>query len=75
MGIKSAREIARPEKIIPIQIPEAPRSSAYRGKIGAIIPTPSIAEKVEMARIGKTFFINVGSFYQEGESRKGAILV
>jgi hypothetical protein len=44
-------------KITPIQIAVAPKLSAYRGNSGAIIPTPSMEEKTEIARMGKTFFI------------------
>lgn len=58
MGMKRAREIENPAKITPSYTPEAPRSSAKRGKSGAIIPTPSIEEKAEIARTGKTFFMD-----------------
>jgi hypothetical protein len=57
MGVNSAREIANPANITPSQIPVAPILSAYRGRSGAIIPAPSMEEKMEMARIGKIFFI------------------
>jgi len=43
IGIMTAREMAKPENIIPIQIPEALRSVAMVGIIGEIIVNPNIA--------------------------------
>jgi len=44
-----------PEKMTPIQMPDAPRLSAYMGSRGTMIPTPSIDEKMERKRTTKTF--------------------
>ena len=57
IGVRIAREIENPAKIAPSQIPVIPRLSAKRGRIGAIIPRPSMEENKQRARIGKTFFI------------------
>ena len=57
MGMKMPREIENAAKIMPTQTAVAPKFSAYRGKSGAIIPTPSIEEKIEMTRIAKTLFV------------------
>ena len=42
---------------MPRPTPLAPISSIYRGSKGDIIPMPSVAEKTQRARMGKTFFI------------------
>ena len=56
-GMNIAREMAYPPKTAPIQIPVAPNWSAYRGKIGNIMPAPIMLEKVHSASTGNTFFI------------------
>jgi len=56
MGMKMVRETENPEKMIPIQIPDAPKLSAYMGSRGTMIPTPSMDEKMEKNRTTKTFF-------------------
>ena len=56
-GINIARETEKPAKITPSQIPVAPRFSAYSGRSGAIMPTPSMEEKMDRDRMGKIFFI------------------
>ena len=50
-GIIIAREIAKPENIMPIQIPEALRSSAMVGNIGEIILNPKIAAIIVKYRV------------------------
>jgi len=57
MGVITVEETEKPAKIIPIQIPVAPRFSAYKGNNGATMPTPSMEEKMDRPSMGKAFFI------------------
>jgi hypothetical protein len=61
IGMKIDLESAKAEKIIPSQIPVAPRFSAYRGRSGLTTPSPSIVAKTEM---NKTVYMRLAVFMQ-----------
>jgi hypothetical protein len=60
MGIKTDREMENPAKMAPTQKPLAPICSlcAYRGRMGRIMLSPSIAVKIERNKTEKILILD-----------------
>ena len=70
IGITIAREMAKPENIIPIQTPVTLRSSAMIGNIGEIILNPNIAANIEKYRVNNVRFSIILPFFFSSEDIK-----